>query len=204
VATAATGARFRAERSASVLAEQDARAQAATAAKVTWPRMRSPPGAKIAKPRRRATIFCAPCHIRRRPFVLGPQGEIMRTPLALVLGVLLAANGVVMLVAPAPWYAATPGVPMTGPFNPHFVRDIGAAYLVSGGALAWFARRPEARPAALFAGLFLAIHALIHLADAIAGREAWRALLVDLPTVFLPPALALWLAWPRFKPGVSS
>ncbi|MEO8115730.1 MAG: hypothetical protein ABI655_15180, partial [Phenylobacterium sp.] len=49
------------------------------------------------------------------------------------LGLLLAANGLYMLFAPAPWYGAVPGVPSTGPFNPHFVRDIGAAYLTAAG-----------------------------------------------------------------------
>ena len=45
---------------------------------------------------------------------------------AMVLGVLLAANGVVMLFAGLWWYGVVPGVTATGPFNPHFVRDIGA------------------------------------------------------------------------------
>ena len=49
-----------------------------------------------------------------------------------VLALILAGNGVMMLLAPLPWYDAVPGVVATGPFNPHFVRDIGAAYLVAG------------------------------------------------------------------------
>ena len=131
----------------------------------------------------------------------------MRTILKYMLGVLLAANGVVMLFAPAPWYQATPGVTETGPFNPHFVRDIGAAYLAAGAGLIWFAARLEARAAAQIAAVFLSLHALIHLADALFGRETWTGLARDIPGVFLPPALAIWLAWrsPR-KPkqtGVS-
>jgi hypothetical protein len=52
----------------------------------------------------------------------------MRGILAWILGLSLAANGVIMLAVPAAWYTAVPGVPATGPFNPHFVRDIGVAY----------------------------------------------------------------------------
>ena len=121
----------------------------------------------------------------------------MRGILAFILGIGLAANGLIMLGAPADWYAMVPGVPETGPFNAHFVRDIGAAYLVAGATLTYFAFERAARPAALAGAAFLALHALVHLWDAAAGREHAHALLVDLPSVFLPPALALLIAWPR-------
>ena len=45
----------------------------------------------------------------------------MRKILAWVLGAALAANGLFILGDPAAWYAAVPGVTMTGPLNPHFV-----------------------------------------------------------------------------------
>ncbi len=121
----------------------------------------------------------------------------MRKALAWLLGALLAANGVFMLADPAAWYAAVPGVAMTGPLNLHFVRDIGCAYVAPGAALVWFALDARARGAALAGGAFLALHALIHLADAASGRETLHHLVGDLPAVFVPPALALWLAWPR-------
>src|SRR5258708_29397095 len=113
------------------------------------------------------------------------------------LGAALAFDGLAMLVLPRPWYDAVPGVTGTGPFNPHFVRDIGAAYFVCGAALAWSAGRPAARSAAQFAAAFLSVPALVHLWDALAGREGWSQLALDLPTIFLPAALALWIAWPR-------
>lgn len=43
---------------------------------------------------------------------------------------------------------------------------------------------------------FLTLHALVHLWDWAAGREVLSHLVDDLPGVFAPPALALWLAWP--------
>ena len=107
-----------------------------------------------------------------------------------------AANGVFMLVAPAAWYAIVPGVPDTGPFNTHFIRDIAAAFLVAGGALVWCARDARARPAALGSAAFFTLHALVHLSDAITGRESIYQAVHDLPTVYLGALLALWIAWP--------
>jgi len=120
----------------------------------------------------------------------------MRTKLAWVLGLLAAANGVFMLLATAAWYASVPGVPNTGPFNAHFIRDIGAAFLVAGGSLVWFARDARARPAALACAAFFVLHALVHLTDAITGRESTYQAVHDLPTVYLGALLALWIAWP--------
>jgi uncharacterized protein YjeT (DUF2065 family) len=125
---------------------------------------------------------------------------MIRRIVAWIIGLGLIANGLTMLAVPPAWYDLVPGVPQTGPLNPHFVRDIGAAYLVAGATLVWFAIDHVARPAAVPGAAFLAIHALIHLWDAAAGREHAHQLLVDLPTVFLPPVLAVWIAWPpRFS-----
>ncbi len=118
----------------------------------------------------------------------------MRGTMVSILGLGLAANGLIMLGVPASWYAAVPGVANSGPFNAHFI--IGAAYLVAGAALAWFAANPIALPAAQAGAAFLAIHALVHLWDAGAGREHAHQLLVDLPTGFLPPILAIWIVSP--------
>ena len=120
----------------------------------------------------------------------------MRMLLALILGALLAANGLFMLADPAGWYGLVPGVPMTGPLNVHFVRDIGCAYAVAGFGLAAFGLDARARGAALAGGAFLSLHALVHLWDWAAGREDLAHLVNDLPAVFAPPAIALWLAWP--------
>ena len=118
----------------------------------------------------------------------------MRNALTLLLALILAANGLLMLFAPEPWYHLIPGVLDTGPFNPHFVRDIGCAYLVCGGAYLWLARNVRAQPAALGAAIFLLLHALTHVWDGLAGRETVEHLLGDIPGVFLLPALGLWLS----------
>jgi hypothetical protein len=121
----------------------------------------------------------------------------MRDVLAWVLGIGLAVNGIMMLAFPAAWYLAVPGVTETGPFNSHFVRDVGAAYLAAGASLVWYAAQPAARAAAQAGAAFLTLHALVHVWDAAAGREHTHYLLADLLSVFLPPALAIWIAWPR-------
>jgi uncharacterized protein YjeT (DUF2065 family) len=117
----------------------------------------------------------------------------MRVTLAIGLGLLLAANGFLMLFDPAQWYAMVPGVPETGPFNPHFVRDIGAAYVVTGVALAVLALDDRIVPAALAGALFLTLHALVHVADAMTGRLHTDHILSDLVTVFAPALIAFWL-----------
>ena len=122
----------------------------------------------------------------------------MRRVLAVILGIGLGLNALWMLAVPAAWYAAVPGVTQTGPFNPHFVRDIGAAYLVAAAALIWFAANPKAQSAVQAGATFLTLHALVHLWDAVAGREHAHQL-IDLATVFLPSVLAIWIAWPAHQ-----
>jgi hypothetical protein len=95
----------------------------------------------------------------------------MRGLVASVLGLGLRANGLTMLAVPMSWYTMVPGVVDTGPFNPHFVRDIGVVYVVTGAALIWFAKRPTARSAVQAGAAFLALHGAVHLWGAATGRE---------------------------------
>jgi hypothetical protein len=99
-----------------------------------------------------------------------------------------------MLVAGHAWYESVPGAAETGPFNPHFVQDIGAAFLVSGLALAVRAWRPIYWPAAVAGAAFLAAHGLIHLAAIVAGHDHHAPF--DLAAVVLPSAVALYAAFP--------
>ena len=124
----------------------------------------------------------------------------MRNVLLWILGLTQLAIAGVMLFGPQSFYDLLPGVNETGPFNPHFLRDVGAAFLVAGGGLLWYARDARAWPAALASAGFLAFHALIHLWDGLAGRERPVHLAHDLPLLFGVAALALWLAWPRRDP----
>ncbi|MFN3522056.1 MAG: hypothetical protein ACK4YQ_07385 [Phenylobacterium sp.] len=114
---------------------------------------------------------------------------------AAALGALLGANALVQIAAPFWWYGAVPGVPATGAYNPHFVRDIGAAYLVVAAGLLWFAWRPAQGWAALAAGAgFLTLHAGVHLFDASCSASPLADLIRDLPGVFLPAMIACAIA----------
>lgn len=119
----------------------------------------------------------------------------MKSATAALLAALLTANALAMLTASLWWYGVVPGVVTTGPFNPHFVRDIGAAYLTVGLGLAWFALRPAAGwPALVCAAVFLDLHAAIHVHDAVLSPVCGRDLLRDLPGVFAPALIASLLA----------
>jgi hypothetical protein len=121
--------------------------------------------------------------------------------IAALLGGGLAVNALVMLARPLGWYDAVPGVPLTGPFNPHFVRDIGMAYLVATLGLTWFAARPrQGWPALVCAAAFLSLHAAIHVGDASCGGDPWRDLVRDFPGVFLPALITAWIAWANRPP----
>ena len=113
--------------------------------------------------------------------------------LAIILGALMAANGVFMFVAPPDWYQAVPGVPDTGPLNLHFVRDIGIAYFVSGGAIVWGALGGGWRTTALGAA-FLALHSLLHIGETIMGHHH-DVLLNEAIAVHLPAWLAVAIAY---------
>lgn len=119
--------------------------------------------------------------------------------LAAAIGILSLANGVFMLAAPADWYFAIPGVTTTGPFNQHFLRDIGLIFLFVGLALLVGARRAEARVWLWgAAALWLDGHALFHVWEVAVGICGPSALVRDFPAVTLPGVLvsllALWAA----------
>ena len=118
----------------------------------------------------------------------------MQKMIAAILAVANIANGLMMLVAGPFWYQSVPGAAETGPFNPHFVQDIGAAFLVSGLALAVRAWRPVYWPAAVAGAAFLAAHGLIHLIAIVGGHDHHAAF--DFVAVVLPSAAALYCAFP--------
>lgn len=120
--------------------------------------------------------------------------ESVKRILAALIGVGGAANGVFMLAAPALWYDSVPGLPHTGPFNPHFVMDIGVAYLVANAALLARALRPRYWPAAVAGAAFLCGHAAIHVFDIVLERTGNPG--VDVALVIVPALLAAWAAWP--------
>jgi hypothetical protein len=119
----------------------------------------------------------------------------MRRPLAAILAIPTVLNGLAMLAAGRLWYETVPGVTDTGSYNPHFVQDIGAAFVVAGLALAARAWRPRYWPAAVAGAGFLAVHALLHLIIMAGGHSRYPAF--DLLAIVLPSAIALYSAFPN-------
>lgn len=116
---------------------------------------------------------------------------------AVVLGIGAVANGAFMLASPADWYFAVPGVTTTGPFNQHFIRDIGIIFLFIGAAFLIGSARPACRVVLWAAAtLWLGCHALFHVWEVAAGICGPSALVRDFPAVTLPAligaALTLW------------
>jgi hypothetical protein len=117
--------------------------------------------------------------------------------LAWILAVFYAVNGAVMIADPQWWYGATPGVSGTGPFNPHFVVDVGIAFLGSGLLIGWGASGAGWR-LVLAGAAFPVGHALFHIVGFLDGHvhgPVW----VEALGVVLPAGLAVWAAWTMRK-----
>ena len=117
-------------------------------------------------------------------------------PTLLILGLIHMANGAFMLAAPMAWYAAIPGVLQTGPFNHHFIADIGLAFVASRVGMALAIRKGGAAYA-LAGAIWPGLHALLHI---------WGWLNVGFPArtdvavsetvgVVLVGTLGIWAAW---------
>ena len=120
-----------------------------------------------------------------------------------VLGTLHLVTGIYIFAAPQRFYDLTPGLEMMGPFNVHFIRDVGLVFLASGGAMLFGALR-DSRHAAISGAVWPALHGLFHLQiwlargvpfDSVAGFN-WS-------TVIVPGFLGLIAAW-RFHPSLRS
>jgi len=134
---------------------------------------------------------------RARP--AGDDRPVLRqlcVSLAMLLGVLGLLNGSYMLISPVGWYFAVPGVTTTGPFNQHFIRDIGIIFLFIGAAFLIGTVRHRMR-AVLWGGatLWLACHALFHFWEVAAGICGPSVLLRDFPAVTLPALIGAGLTF---------
>ena len=110
-----------------------------------------------------------------------------------VFGAVSLGNAVWMLVDPLLWYHELPAaVPDFGPFNPHFVRDIGCAFATVGVAFVWAALVPRRRFALAAIGtVFYVAHAALHVFDMLRGAAPHAHWWLDFPGVYLPAILLL-------------
>ncbi|WP_367871388.1 hypothetical protein [Luteolibacter sp. Populi] len=119
----------------------------------------------------------------------------------------LFGNGLTMLVVPSEWYHFVPGVSHTGPFNQHFVRDIGLIQMFLGVAFGIGMFSPGSRFVLWMAATsWLCAHALLHVWEVIEGICGPSTLIRDFPAVTLPALLGIALgisARPGRRPATS-
>ena len=113
--------------------------------------------------------------------------------LLLAFGLASLANGAWMLADSQGWFERVAADVV--PFNVHFVRDVGAAYLTAGVALLWAAFHAEWRaPLVATAALFNALHAFGHVRETLSGELASLHWWLDLPGVYLPSLILAAMA----------
>lgn len=122
------------------------------------------------------------------------------TGIAALLGLASMVNGIFMILAPETWYWLVPGVPDRGPFNQHFVRDIGIHYMLIGAVFVWGALYVKHR-VALWAmpAAWLAGHAIFHVWEVIVGICGPESLIEDFAGVTLPAIVAVTLVYISYK-----
>ena len=111
-----------------------------------------------------------------------------------ILGAGLAGNGIFMLAAPQAWYFVVPGMTTTGPFNQHFLRDIGLIFVLIGLSFVYGAVRSGSRVLLWSMGaIWLSGHALLHFWEVAVGICGLMVLPRDFLAVTLPALIAVAL-----------
>ncbi len=114
--------------------------------------------------------------------------------------VLLAVGGASVLTGlfiffmPRVFYESVPGLDLMGPFSIHFIRDVGLAFLASGGAMLWGGWFRNAT-AAVCGASWPSLHAVFHLQIwGMRGFPFDHIFFFDFFAVIIPAFAALWAA----------
>lgn len=117
------------------------------------------------------------------------------TVVLLVLGALQFVGGLMMLFAPAAWYAGVPGVPETGPLNSHLVMDGGTFNIPIGLALMIAASDAHRHVLAIAVAAGAAIlHSLLHVWSHAAGVLSLEHLTTEIIGIYIPAAIVTYVA----------
>lgn len=112
-----------------------------------------------------------------------------------ILAAYFFLTGLYLLLAPMHFYSNTPGVSLMGPFNLHFIRDVGLVFLASSGAMAWGVKH-QVKSTAVAGASWPFLHALFHI-QIWAGMRGFAMdfiTLSDFIAVIIPGLLALYAA----------
>ena len=110
-----------------------------------------------------------------------------------VLACYFFLTGLYLLIAPMHFYTNTPGVAIMGPFNLHFIRDVGLVCLASAGGMFWGVKH-GIKSTAVVGASWPFLHALFHI-QIWAGMRGYALdfiTLADLVGVVIPGSLALY------------
>ena len=107
-------------------------------------------------------------------------------------------TGLYIAVLPHDFYLNAPGAADTGPYNMHFIRDVGFAFLTSSAAIG-YGLHSEQKPLLVFGSVWLLIHGLFHLTLWILhGLQLDGAALIDALVVTIP-AIAVFVLCLRYR-----
>ncbi len=98
----------------------------------------------------------------------------MTKPILLLLAAYFACLAAWLIMLPLTFYETIPGVTDTGPFNDHFTRDAGFAFLVSAAGL-WLGAMRGDKTLALLGAAFPVLHGAFHLIS-IGNHDTTRAI----------------------------
>ena len=107
-------------------------------------------------------------------------------------------TGLYIAVLPHDFYLNAPGARETGPYNMHFIRDVGFAFLTSSAAIG-YGLYHGIKSVMVFGALWLLIHGLFHLSFwALHGLQLDSAAVIDLAIVSIP-AVATFALCARYR-----
>lgn len=110
------------------------------------------------------------------------------------LASLTLSNGIWMILFPQNWYLCLITPERAALFNPHFVIDVGGAYITSGVAMLWAALRPAyAFPLLAMSLLFAVLHGGNHLFEYATFGVPTRNAVIELGGIWAPLLMLVWL-----------
>ena len=117
------------------------------------------------------------------------------TIICVVIASVNILNGLWMIIAPKHWYYNLPaGVPVFGPLNYHFIRDIGCIFFLLGIGLIFAGFYLSYRlPLFTMNTAFYFLHMFVHIHEVVSGRVPLSMFWIDLPLVYVPAIISLIL-----------